>query len=76
MLTTAMAALVLAATPAFAQDAALRTAVEADYDANLGALFDHFHRNPELSGMETQTAERRAASCAKAGVAARTSAAI
>jgi amidohydrolase len=60
MLTAAMAALTMAATPAFAQDAALKAAVEADYDANLGALFDHFHRNPELSGMETQTAARMA----------------
>ncbi|HEY0925347.1 amidohydrolase [Brevundimonas sp.] len=60
MLTAAMAALTLAAAPAFAQDTALRAAVEADYDANLGALFDHFHRNPELSGMETQTAARMA----------------
>lgn len=60
MLTAAMAALTLAAAPAFAQDTALRAAVEADYDANLGALFDHFHRNPELSGMETRTAARMA----------------
>ena len=60
MLTAAMAALMAATTPAFAQDAALKAAVEADYDANLGALFDHFHRNPELSGMEVQTAARMA----------------
>ncbi len=60
MLTAAMAALMAAATPAFAQDAALKAAVEADYDANLGALFDHFHRNPELSGMEVRTAARMA----------------
>ena len=43
-----------------AQDAGLKAAVKADYDANLGALFDHFHRNPELSGMEVQTAARMA----------------
>jgi hippurate hydrolase len=60
MMTAAMTALMAAATPVFAQDAALKAAVEADYDANLGALFDHFHRNPELSGMETQTAARMA----------------
>lgn len=59
---TAALALVLAAgaAPGFAQDAALKAAVKADYDANLGALFDHFHRNPELSGMEVQTAARMA----------------
>lgn len=31
-----------------------------DYDANLEALFLHFHANPELSGMETRTAARLA----------------
>lgn len=45
---------------ASAQDAALKAAVQADYDANLGALFDWFHRNPELSGREVQTAARMA----------------
>jgi len=45
---------------ASAEDAALKAAVEADYEANLGALFDHFHRNPELSGMEVRTAARMA----------------
>jgi amidohydrolase len=34
----------------------LHQAVARDYDANLGALFDDFHRNPELSGMEVRTA--------------------
>lgn len=45
---------------ASAQDAALKAAVQADYDANLGALFDWFHRNPELSGREVQTSARMA----------------
>ena len=45
--------------PALAQGN-LREAVAQDYRANLGALFDHFHRNPELSGRETQTAARMA----------------
>ena len=59
---TAALAVVLAAgaVPAMAQDARLKAAVKADYDANLGALFDHFHRNPELSGLEVQTAARMA----------------
>ena len=43
-----------------AQDAALKAAVQADYDANLGTLFDWFHRNPELSGQEVQTSARMA----------------
>lgn len=46
--------------PAQAQDAPLREAVARDYRDNLGALFDHFHRNPELSGREVQTAARMA----------------
>ena len=35
-------------------------AVRDDYRASLGALFDHFHRNPELSFKETATAARMA----------------
>ncbi|HEX8639675.1 MAG TPA: amidohydrolase [Allosphingosinicella sp.] len=57
MIAAALAAL---AAPAAAQDAALREAVQRDYRANLAELFDHFHRNPELSGRETQTAARMA----------------
>ena len=57
MLATCAAAL---ASPAFAQDAALERAVAQDYEANLAALWDHFHRNPELSGLEVRTAARMA----------------
>jgi hippurate hydrolase len=35
-------------------------AIAADYQRSLGALWDHFHRNPELSYRETKTAERMA----------------
>ena len=52
--------LAAAAAPALAQGE-LREAVAQDYRANLGELFDHFHRNPELSGREVQTAARMAA---------------
>jgi amidohydrolase len=51
-------ALIALAAPAGAQE--LREAVARDYRDNLGALFDHFHRNPELSGREVQTAARMA----------------
>jgi hippurate hydrolase len=34
--------------------------VKADYDKSLGALWDHFHRNPELSFREYKTAARMA----------------
>ncbi|MVZ98603.1 amidohydrolase [Sphingorhabdus sp. IMCC26285] len=35
-------------------------AVKADYDKSLAALWDHFHRNPELSFREFKTAARMA----------------
>ena len=38
----------------------LSDAVKADYDQHLAALFDFFHRNPELSSMEVKTAARLA----------------
>ena len=46
--------------PAQAQDRALHEAVLRDYRASLASLFDHFHRNPELSGREVQTSARMA----------------
>ena len=57
----AAASLAAFAIPAEAQQQGdLRAAVAADYRENLAELFDHFHRNPELSGRETQTAARMA----------------
>ncbi len=46
---------------------ALSEAVEKDYNENLGSLFDYFHRNPELSGLETKTAARLAKELRQAG---------
>lgn len=54
-----------AAGPARAQS--LEAAIQADYDAHLAVLFDHFHRNPELSLVEHETAARMAAELAAAG---------
>ena len=54
-----LAATALAATPARADDG-LKTAIKADYDKSLGALWDYFHRNPELSYVEVKTAARMA----------------
>jgi len=65
LMTTAMAA-ILACGPVVAQDT-LKAAVQSDYDLNLSALFDHFHRNPELSGLEVQTAARMAAELSALG---------
>jgi amidohydrolase len=62
--------LVLAALPlqlVQAADSELTNAVAKDYNGRLGALFDHFHRNPELSFMETKTAARLAAELREAG---------
>ncbi len=53
-------AAILTFSPAVAQDD-LKAAVQGDYDLNLAALFDHFHRNPELSGLEVETSKRMAA---------------
>ncbi len=39
---------------------ALRVVIAADYTKHLGSLFDHFHRNPELSLVEHETAARLA----------------
>lgn len=45
----------------------LDDAVQRDYDDYLWPLFDHFHRNPELSTVETETAERMAKELRDAG---------
>ena len=49
---------VLSVTPVFAGE--LGDAVKQDYDEHLAGLFDHFHRNPELSTIEHETARRMA----------------
>lgn len=45
----------------------LSEAIAKDYDDHLGDLFVHFHQNPELSFMETQTAARLAEELIAAG---------
>jgi amidohydrolase len=47
------------ATPAIAKPD-YATAIKADYDKSLGAMWDYFHRNPELSFKEVNTAARMA----------------
>ncbi len=56
---------VLIAMPALATD--LNSAVQEDYQGYLADLFDHFHRNPELSTVEYRTAKRMAAELRDAG---------
>ncbi|MGI9258597.1 MAG: amidohydrolase [Gammaproteobacteria bacterium] len=55
----------LLAIPAIAQD--LSRDIEQDYNSYLAALFDHFHRNPELSLVEFETAARMANELRDAG---------
>lgn len=57
---------VFVAVPALATD--LSTAVQTDYESYLADLFDHFHRNPELSTVEHETAKRMAAELRAAGL--------
>ncbi|MFL0357439.1 amidohydrolase [Erythrobacter sp. GH1-10] len=69
---SATAALALAAAtvaaPAIADDHDVAHAIAADYEGYLADLFVHFHKNPELSFLETKTAARMAAELRKAGV--------
>ena len=60
------ALLAASASPAVA-DAGLKSAIKTDYDRYLGALFTHFHQNPELSFLEVETAKRMAIQLKKAG---------
>ena len=62
----ALAATLMLATPADAQED-LSAQVDADYEALLENLFLDFHRNPELSYMETRTAGIIAAQLREAG---------
>lgn len=55
----------LAASQTFASD--LADAIQKDYDKHLGLLFEHFHRNPELSTVEFETAARMAEELREAG---------
>ncbi len=52
-------------TPSFATE--LGDSVKRDYDEHLAGLFDHFHRNPELSTIENETARRMALELTLAG---------
>ena len=45
----------------------LATSIQQDYDKRLGALFTHFHRNPELSFIEFKTAKKLASELRSSG---------
>ncbi|MEE8467763.1 MAG: amidohydrolase [Planctomycetota bacterium] len=56
------------AAQATVDDDTLKSAVARDWQEDLSALFVHFHRNPELSFLETETAARLAQELRAAGV--------
>jgi len=62
--TTAALLILAAASSANAQttspDTALKASIQHDYTTSLAAIFDDFHRNPELSGLEVRTSARMA----------------
>jgi amidohydrolase len=60
-----LGALLLAIPPVSADE--LSDSIEQDYDTYLADLWDHFHRNPELSLVEFETAKRMAAELRAAG---------
>ena len=51
--------------PVYASE--LNDSIKQDYDGYLEDLFDHFHRNPELSLIENETAARMAGELRDAG---------
>lgn len=59
LLLSATAAVAALSAPAVAQPD-YSADIKADYDKSLGAMWDHFHRNPELSFREFKTAARMA----------------
>ena len=65
LLTALLGALLACTFPVLANE--LSDSIKQDYDEYLGDLWDHFHRNPELSLIELETAERRAAVLRDAG---------
>ena len=62
----ALAAVLVLPAAGAAQD--LGDAIAEDYATELGGLFEHFHRNPELSFLEHRTAARLADELRKSGV--------
>ena len=53
--------------PAYSNGSEIADAIEADYETYLAPLFEHFHRNPELSLVEFETAARMAEELRQAG---------
>jgi amidohydrolase len=67
LIKTSVLLLSFALTVPWASADELDDAIAQDYDDHLGALFDHLHRNPELSFMEHKTAARLASELREVG---------
>ena len=68
VLTTLLLLSFVLSLPLVAQDRSqLKQAIDTDYKEHLWPLFDHWHRNPELSLMEVETAARLAKELRDAG---------
>lgn len=68
VLLMAFLALCVTTPPVLAEESSLEQAIDQDYEKDLKDLFEHFHRNPELSFLEHKTAERLAAELRDAGI--------
>ncbi len=64
----ALVALILVGPSSLVLAQGLEAAIAADYERDLGALFEHFHRHPELSFRESETAARLATELRASGV--------
>ncbi|MEM7219314.1 MAG: amidohydrolase [Pseudomonadota bacterium] len=62
-----LCALVLSLGSSLLRASELAAAIDEDYRAHLEVLFEHFHRNPELSTVEVETAKRMAEELRLAG---------
>ena len=60
-----LACALVASSVAYGDD--LDDSIKNDYESHLAALFEHFHRNPELSLIEDATAERMASELRDSG---------
>ena len=65
--TALLGVLLFSAFPVVADDLDLSDSIKHDYDNYLADLWDHFHRNPELSLVEFETAKRMAVELRAAG---------
>ena len=69
VLPVTLLSLICTASPALLSADSLRDSIADDYEQRLEELYVHFHRNPELSNFEFETAKRLAAEISALGYA-------